>query len=171
MANRLGFSNLAHIQVIESAANTLTFKKLETGIAVTEKIAWNLHRIEYYLTTVSAALFNATGDAVSLGLAASNSIVNVEDMSNPSLLDLLTIQRQDIGVAASGFFQDIPRVKDFAALPAGGLLIPPNPLFGFVVGNSLTGAMTVRLRLFYSPVELKVDEFWQLVEAYRVISS
>jgi len=171
MPTKMEFVNLAHIQVVESAANTLTFKKLETGISIVEKVAWLIHRISYYLTTVNATLFNGTGDSISVGLGSSNSITNVEDMSNPAILDLLTLIRQDLGAAASGVFQVLPWQHDFAELPGGGILIPPNPLYAFIQGGGLTAAMTARLRLWYTPVELKVDEYWQLVEMYRVISS
>lgn len=165
------FTNVAHIVVTESAAATLTFKKLETGISVMEKVAWIIHRLEYYLPSVTSANFNGDSDALQGALCAANTLADLEDMSNPALLDMFFLRRIDLGVAASGTWFESPKVKDFAGFPGGGLLIPPNPLYAALKGTGTVAAMTMRLRIFYSPVTLKTEEFWQLVEAYRVISS
>jgi hypothetical protein len=76
-----------------------------------------------------------------------------------------------MGVAAAGMFVMNPYTKDFTSLAGGGILVPPNPLYLAVQGNNLVNAQTVYARLFYTHVELKPDEFWELVEARRIIVS
>lgn len=167
------YANMASIEIVESAANTLTYKKLETGVALFEKVAWIIHRIEYFMD-INAALYNATGDVLGVALCAANSITSILDdaaFANPILIDIALITRVDLGAAASGFFELKPLVKDFSSLPGGGLIVPPAPLYGAAQGVGLTGATTSLLKIFYTIKDLSPDDYWQLVEARRTLSA
>lgn len=164
------FANMAIITVTESALNTLTFKKLETGIGLMEKVAWIINRIEYLISDIGAAMFNASGDFLSFGLSLANSWT-YPNLYETTILDWNKFVRQDIGAAASGSFEIQPIVKDFSSLPGGGILVPPNPLFGYAMGAGLTGPETVTMRLHYTLLPLATDQYWELVEARRVVSS
>lgn len=164
------FANFAIITVTESAANTLTFKKLETGISIQDKVAWIVNRVEFLVEEFNATVFNATGDFALFGLSVSNSFSNVA-VSEVSILDYNRVSRIDLGAAASGFFKYEPFVKDFSSMPSGGLLVPPTPLYLFAQGESLTAALRVTCRLYYTTLSLSVDQYWELVEARRALSS
>jgi hypothetical protein len=164
------FANLAILTVTESAANTLTFKKLETGISVNQKIAWVVSRIEYFLSSLVAAQFNGDGDAISWGICASSTFANAIIEEN-SILDFNNYQRADYGAAAVSIFHKQPFLKDFASMPSGGIIVPPAPLFGFVKGSGLVSAMTVAARIYYTELELAESDFWQLVQARRPLTS
>jgi hypothetical protein len=173
MAEKLAadkFANMAIITVSESALNTLTFKKLETGISLMEKVAWVLSRIEYLISDLSAAMFNGAGDSLSFGLSLSNAW-SYPYLYETTILDWNKFVRQDLGAAASGLFIEQPFVKDFSSLPGGGILVPPNPLYGYAVGAGLTGPETVTMRMHYTLLPLATDQYWELVEARRVVSS
>lgn len=163
------FANLAVISVTESAANTLTFKKLETGIALFEKLAWIIHRVEYYLQ-LDLTQFAASLDEARFGLATTDQITT-PTVANQSVLDRMIVRRLDMGTAATGVFVQVPFVKDFTNLPGGGLIVPPNPLYGWVQGAASPAAHAVDMRLFYTNYVLKPEEYWELVEARRIISS
>lgn len=163
------FANQAVITVTESAANTLTFKKLETGISLFDKVAWIVHRLEYYFF-MSAANWNGDSDSLTMALTVANNITSLS-LTDPNVLDLLQVSRQDWGAAASMFPCYRPTVKDFSPLPGGGLITPPNPLYGAAVGSGLAGAQTYYLKMFYTVKELKTEEYWELVEARRLVSS
>lgn len=164
------FANYAILGVTESAANTLTFKKLETGISLTEKVAWVIHRIEYLPSGLSTAVFNADQDAQYYGLSVSNAWSAVSLYEN-TIIDYNAITRVDIGAAASGSFVNRPQVKSFSSLPGGGILVPPTPLYLYAQGSGLVSATTVVARIHYTLRVLKVDEYWELVEARRVLES
>lgn len=167
------FSNIATITVTESAGNTLTYKKLETGISLSEKVAWLISRIEYMYTGYPADDFNGGQDELHLGLSVSNSRasqVTADAYCDPTLLDKYMINlglRTAIGWA----WIERPFVKDFANLPGGGILVPPVPLYGWAQGVGLVNATTTVIKLFYSLLQLSTDQYWELVEARRVISS
>jgi len=164
------FANYAIIAVTESAANTLTFKKLETGVSLSDKIAWLINRIEYLFSPYNATQFAQADDLLRFGLCVSNAFAAAA-FSEEAILDYNAIARQDFGAAASGFFVNQPVIKDFSTMPGGGLLVPPVPLYIFAHGNGLNSAASVTARMHYTNRPLSVDEYWELVEARRVISS
>lgn len=164
------FANFAIVSVTESAANTLTFKKLETGISLTEKVAWIINRIEYVPEELNATIFNATGDIVIFGLSVSNAFTT-PTVGETTILDYNRILRQDLGAAASGFFDAQPKIKDYSMLPGGGIIVPPTPMYLFAMGAGLTAATKITARFYYTLLELQVDQYWELVEARRVLSS
>lgn len=164
------FANYAIVSVTESAPNTLTFKKLETGISLTEKVAWIINRVEYILGSMVAAQFNADADKQLFGLSLSNAF-SIPALDEISIIDFNFVQRRDFGAAANAIWTEGPYVKDFSSLPGGGIIVPPSPLYLYSVGTSLVGASNVVARIHYTLRTLAVDEYWELVEARRVLSS
>lgn len=175
MAKRMqdSFANMASITNIESAANTLTYKKLEVGFGTFEKVAWIIHRIDYYLNTASSA-FNSSDDSLTCALSVSNVITSLHIAgvyTDPAIIDMQNFMRVDFGVSASGFLISRPLVKDFTSLPGGGLIIPPAPLYGVIHGSGLASAGACVQRIYYTVKELAVDEYWELVEARRLLTA
>jgi hypothetical protein len=164
------FANYAILSVTESAANTLTFKKLETGISLNEKVAWVINRVEYFVSGLTAAVFNGDTDNLSFGLAVSNTFATAS-LTEPTIIDLNNIMRLDFGTAAVAMLYSKPQVKDFSAMPGGGIIVPPVPIYAFAVGSGLVSATSVISRIFYTLLPLAVDQYWELVEARRVLSS
>ncbi len=159
------YPNIASISVVESAANTLTFKRLETGGVLFERRAFLIHQIHYAL---SAAAIVAAADSVKMGLATNSTITSI-DWDDPNVLDWVTMRRLDMGTAASGQLYITPWVRDFATLPGGGLLVPSFPLYGFVEGDSVASAQTSKMRIYFTVKELSPVEYIELVEAMRVV--
>lgn len=164
------FANQAVITCTETALNTLTFKKLETGISLFEKLAWIIHRIEYLVTSAVPGYFNATTDNLTMALTTTDQMTSIA-LTNAAVLDMTYLVRVDLGAAASGSIYPLQIYKDFSQLPGGGLIVPPNPLYGAIVGGGLTTAATAYLRLYYTNRELSPEEYWELVEARRIISA
>ncbi len=167
------FSNMATITCLESAANTLTYKKLETSFGTFEKIAWMVHRIEYFFYGASTN-FNGTDDALNVALMTGNSRTSLftsDTFTDPQVIDLQSFMRLDFGAAASGFLMTRPYGHDFGNLPGGGLIVPPAPLYGAIQGFGLAAASSVVMRIYYTIKELAVDEYWELVEARRLLTA
>lgn len=169
MAEKDEFVNQAYLAVTESGTNTLTFSKLETGISIHEKVGWVIARVDYSLP-ISSGNFTAEGDGVLFGLSTSDAIAAVS-LGSSAVIDYNEITRRDMGTAASGIVMVQPFTKDFSKLPGGGILVPPNPLFTWVQGVSLAGAMALKARMFYTVKQLKLEDFWELVELRRMIGT
>lgn len=162
------FCTQAVIEVTESAANTLTMEKLETGLSIYDKVGWVLNRVEYRLGSGVPALFNASGDYLQMALVMSNQLTALND-NDPAIYTNLMLYRVDIGAAASGSIMTNVYAQDFAALPGGGLLILPNPLYLAVKGTGLTGASSVVARIYYTPMEMADQDFTNLIQARQLL--
>jgi hypothetical protein len=164
------FANYAILSLLESAANTLTFKKLETGISLNEKVAWVVNRIEYFINNLQAAMFNTDGDTYSYGLSVSGAFATAA-LTETTVIDFNQVCRLDFGTVASALMVQKPITKDFSQMPGGGILVPPTPLYLFGVGYGLAAAQALTARIHYTLLSLSVDQYWELVEARRVLSS
>ena len=162
------YSNKAYISLTESAANTLTFKELETGVSLFEKRAWIIHRIEYFIDNAAWAELLGAADSLMLGLVLSNKITSL-DLSDAAVIDLVKINIGTAGTPASGFIGQSPRTRDFSTLPGGGHIVPPRPLYGAINAGGFSAAATSSIRFLYTAIEMKTEEYWELVEAYRLV--
>lgn len=163
------FANFAAIRVLESAANTQTSAKFAFPFSIMDKMALVISRIEYWLGSLSQ--LNSSGDFIYGALTTAASVVGISDQTNPLIVDSMAWLRNDFGTAANGMIYQTPIVKDFSNLMGGGLLVAPNPLYAMVEGSGEASASALYIKLFYTYMELGTDEYWQLVESRRVISS
>lgn len=164
------FANVAIISCTESAANTLTFQKIETGVSIQEKVAWIINRLEYFITAPAAAIFNGDSDEFRFGLCVSKAITQVT-LDDPTVLDINCITRLDYGAAANALLNYRPLIKDLSTMPGGGLLVSPNPLYAFAKGSGLASAMEVIVRMHYTGFVMTTEDYWDLVETRRVITN
>lgn len=155
------YSNVLFTEVTESAANTLTFKQIDIGIGVFEKIGLKISRIEYFKYHTQLA---ADSDAIEFGLSQSNSWSAV-DAGESSIITFHLERIRAIGTAATALRDSNPLVDDFTGLPEGGILVVPRPLYLFASGANLSSAATVQVRIFFTTVKLQPQEYFELLEA------
>jgi hypothetical protein len=161
---------MAIMRVTETAANTLTFAKLEAAISLFEKVAFCLHQIDYHVDLLNN-VFDANQDYLLFGVAVSNSLTDVTALRS-EIVDANKVTRTDYGTAGNAEYMRNPIIqKKFSELPGGGILVPPNPLYLFGQGSGLTAAVSVVARVFYTVKELKPEEYWELVEMRRVLGT
>lgn len=161
------YANKFYGAVTESAANTLTFGEIQTNVSIMEKIAWVLHRLEWYIPKASFDLIVNTADMLDLALAGSSGITDL-GLDEAAVIDRLSIGvREATAVGFQNWSQ--PLIRDFSMLPGGGLIVAPRPLYVAAVGTSLAGPATVQCRGYYSVVSLSADEYIELVDFYRIV--
>jgi hypothetical protein len=163
------YANVAAISVTETGANTLTFSKFAFPFSIMDKMALLIARVEYM--PGSFGNMDGSKDNILMGLACAGSLADATNQADPLILDSGARMRIDTGVAASGFIYDTRIMHDFSTLPGGGLLVAPNPLYAFMKGTGNTAANNMWVRLFYTYMQLATDDYWQLVESRRVITS
>jgi len=160
----------AAMVLTESGANTLTTAKFQFPFSIMDKMALIIHRIEYEIVNVSS-VFAASADRLTLAIIAANTIVDITNPVDPTIIDSCRFGRYDFGAAASGFVFQQPYVKDFTNLPGGGIMVAPNPLYYAAKGDSAGAASVTAVRMYYTYEELATDDYWQLVESRRIITS
>jgi len=154
------YANILYERVIESSANTLTFKAISLGASLFDKIGILISRVEFYQHTAELA---AVGDTIQFGLSASNSWA-VATPAEGSIITLDTLSIADYGTAGNNQIFITPLAHDFGMLPGNGLLIAPKPLYLFVVGASLPNPGEVRMRLYFTIKKLSDSDFFELLE-------
>lgn len=163
------FANLAAIRVVESAAATQTSAKYNFPFSIMDKTGLIISRIEYWLPSLVA--LNTSADIVYVALTTNATVADIANQTDPLIVDIMSVIRTDVGTAASGLLDAMPIIKDFSSLPGGGLLVAPSPLYAMIQGVGTTPAIAAYVKLFYTYVDLNTDEYWQLVESRRIISS
>lgn len=161
------YSNKAYGSVLESAANTLTFAEIRTNVNVFSKIAWIVNRVEWYVNVATVGLILAGADGLLMALTASDNIPDL-GLDNPSVIDL---NQWSLFLVTSGMEMiNMPLIRDFSALPGGGLIIAPRPLFVAVQGISLATPATVECRISFRQIEMSAVEYLELIDFYRIVS-
>lgn len=166
------FCNIAALTVTESAANTLTYTKLEFGTAVFEKVGLLLHRLELFFNP-GVADIPQTEDSGTVALTIGNSlasILTIAAYSDPAIIDKFFICNKISGTPAVQFWTTGPMIHDFSGLPGGGILVPAQPIYAAIQGLSAANPLTASLRMLFTYLPLKPEEYWELVSSRRVIS-
>jgi len=165
------FANIAHLQCTEGSAGTLAFAQLAmANTLMSERFAMIIHRADITISNIHSQ-FNASGDTASYALCLSDRVSNITDLSQPEVLFAGQVTRVDIGTAASGLFYQRPLEMDFSRLPGGGILVPADRLYLGVLGTSLVAALTVAMRIYYTVMPLDTSDYWELIEARRVMTT
>lgn len=162
------FANIAALLVNETVAGTTAYGKFAFPFSILDKVGLLINRIEYSFSSLNQ--LDTSTDSVWAALIAANSIADITDITNPLIVDNTRLQRIDLGVAASGFFIQLPYIKDFSSMPGGGILVAPAPLSIAVKSDGAGGVMGVAVKVFYTYMELSTEEYWELVESRRIIT-
>lgn len=162
------FVNKAFITVTESAPNTLTFAELATGVSIFEKVAWVIHRLHWFVGSVVLKELITDTDTVTLGITGNNKMSTIT-LDDPGVYDMMALICTVSGTPANAFVHTTPIIRDFSTLPGGGIIVPPRPIYIAVIGSGLAAAAVASVRIEYTVMELKADEYWELVEATRIL--
>jgi len=161
------FSSIVYQTVTESGANTLTFGQVQTGYGSLDKIAWIIHKIEWYMPTATKNLLLANDDIIALALVTSNLLTSLS-LADASMIDLMELQKhQETQVGYELWPQ--PIIRNFTDLPGGGKLVLPYPLYIAIKGTSLASAGTGACRLYFTERALESNEWMELVQQTRLL--
>lgn len=167
MAGKDSYSNKFYGKVLESAANTLTCAEIQTATSIFDKTAWIIHRLEYYLLPPIVNLLVGLGDEIHMALT-SNNRMTAFGLDDPSVIDVCDLYYHQITAVGFAMLQ-MPIIRDFSGMPGGGLIVAPRPLYAGIMGVSLTSAAQYEIRGYFSQVQLKADEYLELVDFYRIV--
>lgn len=162
-------ANFAAINVTETVAGTLASSKFAFPFSIMDKMAIIISRIEYWMGSLEQ--LNSSTDYVWGGLLCASTVTDPLNQADSLIVDSFRVTRYDLGAAASGILWKNPSVKDFSNLAGGGLMVAPAPLYAAIKSSGAAGVMGMWMKLFYTYKELSADEYWELVESRRIISS
>lgn len=160
------YVNRAFIQTTESAAGTLTFTRLTTGVSLFGKQAFVISRIDWYFTQYDQLV--ASADYLQAAITTSNKMTGL-GLDDPAVVCMKEWHGQLWGTAANCGIFSSPDVEDLSSLPGGGFIVPADPIFLAVQTQSFGSAGVCSARIYFTVVDLKSDEYLELVEAVRLI--
>jgi hypothetical protein len=176
------FANIAYLELTQTLANTIEFKRLDivTGalLAAEKKYGLIIHRAEYFLDGINSANFATEAARLEWALCVSPNLANL-NLDQAEILDAVHMaflnQETALGTIANGSGLPMapryePIVHDFDTV--GGLLIPADRLYLGINSSGLAAAgPRIRARLWYTTMTLSSEQYWELIEARRIIST
>lgn len=165
------FSQIGYIQVVESGANTLTFNGLSVFSNILEPKGLVIHQIEYDLDENQRNLVIANADSIVYGLTGADDLTAIS-LDDAQVYDMGRIMGYTIATAAGTSWEDrfSPFIRDFTDLPGGGRLVPADRIYGFVLGGSLAGPVTLNVRFHFTIMDLTAQQYLELAQALRVLT-
>ena len=164
------FDQFMFLNVVQSAANTLTFGRLALGTSIFEFAALIISRIEYELNRGLFAELLASTDEARVALTGSNSIASLVG-SQPQIYDTYVVSGSNVGTAATYISYPQPVIHDFTGLQGGGLLVPAQDMFVACESVGLTNPVTANIRVYFRILKLQAADFIELVQRLRVLTT
>ncbi|MBA7549760.1 hypothetical protein ES705_42255 [subsurface metagenome] len=69
------------------------------------------------------------------------------------------------GTAATQWIADVVETYDLSDIPGGGEFVVPSPLYGAIEGNLQAAPLSLTMRIYFTVVELKPEQYIELLEA------
>jgi len=155
------YSNIAMRAVTQTVLNTLTYSKFDFGVGILEKVGLIIHRIDIEFQSTNMVDLASAGDSITVALVTTNVPTSISSTVN-STIDLFKI-----AAAGAGTSQILETVyaHDFSNFPGGGLIVAPSSLYAALVTSGLGAMATIVMKLHFSILEMKSDEYYELMQA------
>lgn len=150
--------------------NTLSWAELATFVSVFEKKAFLIARIEYFFSMTSLQEHDAETDHVNYGLGTSDGFAAAV-LGESQIFDFNQLMLNLVGAGVSSDFIHQPFIKDLSTLPGGGVLVPCRPIFLWMHSFGWVAPGLLEARIYFTVKDLKADEYWELVEATRLVGA
>lgn len=163
------YTNQAVVSCIPTL-NTLSWQELPSYVSVFEKKAFLISRIDYFLNLVAMRELDAETDTIYFGMSTSDGF-STAGLDEAAIFDYNMVAAVLQAAGVSSHLLRMPYTKDFSTLPGKGLLVPSRPIFLWMQSSGLAAAGKVTARIYFTIKELKAEQYWELVEATRLIGS
>ncbi len=155
------YVNVAYAKVTMSAPNVLTFQPFQFAVGVFQGVAIVVHRILYYPLGATLREMVAATEDLDMAVTTSSRLTSIYDVSEPGVVDRCGILC--IGVPVANMH--LPIITDWTALPMGGKIIAPNPLFIALETSGFTAAGEMRVQMDFTFVELTPGDYIELIQS------
>jgi len=158
------------LQVTQSAADTLTFSQVNLGIALFDYAGLIINRIEYFYSRAIFSELTTNADYVQAGITGADTIDDL-GIVRPQVYDVSTIFTYISGTPAVSSPWASPIVKDFSQFPGGGQLVPAQDVYIGMDSSGMSAVYACDVRLWYQIIQLKAEDYLELAQRLRVIST
>lgn len=169
MAGQDIYANQGYVELTPTL-NTLSFQELATFVSVFEKKAFLITCVDYFLGITSVQEFDTESDLCEFGLSRSDKFA-AANLGETSVFDYNSLAMVAAGAGVSSHLFKQPIRKDFSTFPGGGIIIPSRPIFLWMASAGWAAAGSIAARIYFLVKDLKAEEYWELVEATRLIGT
>lgn len=163
------FAQLAYIDNLQSAVNTIHFAGLSVFSNILSNQGMVIHRIQHFVSINSWLDLDADNRSIRVALVGDDSMTSLAQ-DDPRVYDFRLILRQDSAGAAANFvITKSPLDIDYSMLPGGGLLVPADRLWTGIESANLTIAAQVQTRIWFTLRTLSAQDYLELAQAMRVL--
>jgi hypothetical protein len=155
-----------------SAANTLTFGRVSVGVSIFDYAAFLLNRIEYYFNPATLQELVGDSDSLSAAITGSDGIADL-NLTRPEVYDnfQLCVNIGDILITTMNGMYAQPWIHDFTNMPGGGILVPAQDIYLGMTSSGFVTAGQAAARVYYQVVPLKAEDYIELAQRLRVLST
>ena len=160
------YSNLLSANVLESAAGTITFQEIVTGISLGQGIGMLIDQIDYYPSGSGLELLVATLDQMQLAWTVNTSLSSLNPDTSGVIHTISIHTGAPIGTPASNG-RPIILPLQYQFFPA--MIVASPRLYFACVGTNLAAVFSARSRLYFRYVSLSSQEYLELAEAFVLV--
>lgn len=157
------FANIAAAEVVQSAADTLTFTEMLTGISLGQGVGMLIDEIDYGIKFSTFGFFATSADNLQIAITSSNDVLDIEDISDRRILHTFLMYHRFVTSGADYLFW--PKVFQF--FPP--MIIAAPRLYLAMDSISLGTAGTARTRIYFRYVQLSAQQYLELAEAFILV--
>lgn len=156
------FANIAASSVTETAANTLTFVEMLTGISLGQGVGMLIDQIDYHIGASALQDLVAADDTLEMAITASNDVSDLSDVTDRRIIHQMKVQAMIVGAVVS--LSHIVQPYPWQFFPP--LIIASPRIHLAAKGTSLVGAATVSTRIYFRYIALTPQQYLELAEAF-----
>lgn len=160
------YANIASATVVESAAGTITFAEVQTGISLGSGVGMLIDKISYWFSAGTIADLVAAADYVQAGWFTSNQPASFS-LSDRRIIDMIHLDVEPvIGTAASG---GTPSKQPYFHDYTPPIVVAAPRLYLVVNSSSLAAAAVVFSRMYFRYIELTDKEYLEIAESFVLV--
>jgi len=160
------FANIASGEVTMSAANTITFTEILTGISLGVGVGILIDEIDYYPSSAALRELVGNADSIAMGWTTSNAVSDLVDAADRRVIHSINLVASIVGAVVSLHVLKVPFVHQF--FPPT-IFASPRIYLGTNTGGFGAAAL-VRSRLYYRFIELNAQEYLEIAETFQLTS-
>lgn len=160
------FANIAAGDVTMSAANTLTFQEILTGISLGVGVGMLIDQIDYTPTSASIRELLGNADALFAAWTTSNGVSDIADASDRRVLHAFQEIPTIVGAVVSLAQSRWPAVYQF--FPP--IIVAAPRIFVAMNTSGAAAASRLRSRMYFRFVELSAQEYLEIAETFQLTS-
>lgn len=156
------FANVLAAEVTESAANTITFAELVTGISIAQGLGLIIDQVFWFPAAATLRQLDANTDQFTLAITSSDQVTDPADYSDRRVIAARSWTGDAVGTAATQLVYHRPQIDTYEP----PVILASPRLFLCILGAGLASAGSGQVRIHFRFVKLSTQEYLEIAETF-----